>query len=69
MPGEGEVAIQIIHHGINHMEGKKRIQKPQGSAGVRSPSTKGLENVKNNYNWDCRKAEKKGNHDTKLHMN
>lgn len=68
MPGEGEVAIQIIHHGINHMERKKRIQKPWGSAGVRS-STKGLENVKNNYSWDCRKTEKKGNHDTKFPMN
>ena len=45
---ETRVAIQISHPGVNHMEGKKRMQMAWGSVGVKSPpSTKGLEDMKN----------------------
>lgn len=45
---ETRVAIQIIYPGVNHMDGKKKIQKAWGSVGVKSPpSPKGLEDIKN----------------------
>lgn len=63
MPGEDEAATQIILPGINHMEAKKRIQEPCWSAGERSPSVKGMEDIKNDQSWDHKKREKPENDD------
>lgn len=66
MPGEDEAAVQIILPGINHMEAKKRIQEPCWSAEVRSPSVRGMEDIKKDQSWAQKKKEKPENVDCEL---